>query len=201
MLLDLAGIERLERVMEQSSIGNARDFERIAEALILQHPRIHVRESRKKSPYQGGKPTKGGHKGKSKGANIFEKAAYGGQGKGFRKAVFPSAYPFYAEVTAGYDDTYGAEGYDDGQYWDDGYTEPVAFPANRSDDSECDGHDDGHDYDQDEEEYTAFEVDDPILAAELDAVALLCETCDIAWHSFLLPRFSISLSFSLSLSP
>ena len=41
MLLDLAGLEKTERTMIQASIGNARDFDKIAEALVVQHPRIH----------------------------------------------------------------------------------------------------------------------------------------------------------------
>jgi hypothetical protein len=43
MLLDLAGLDKSERVMIQASIGNARDFDKIADALIVQHPRIHIR--------------------------------------------------------------------------------------------------------------------------------------------------------------
>ena len=57
MLLDLAGIDRGEKIMIQASIGNVRDFERIADALILQHPRIHMREktARPSFPKGGGK--------------------------------------------------------------------------------------------------------------------------------------------------
>ena len=46
MLLDLAGLDKNERIMIMASIGNARDFEKVAEALIVQHPRIHLRESK-----------------------------------------------------------------------------------------------------------------------------------------------------------
>ena len=42
MLLDLAGLDKSERVMIQESIGNARDFDKIADAMIVQHPRIHI---------------------------------------------------------------------------------------------------------------------------------------------------------------
>mgnify|MGYP000644818396 CR=1 FL=1 len=45
MLLDLAGLDRNERTMIQASIGNARDFEKIANALIVQHPRVHLKSS------------------------------------------------------------------------------------------------------------------------------------------------------------
>ena len=35
--------------MVQASISNARDFDRVAEALIIQHPRRHLRESHKRA--------------------------------------------------------------------------------------------------------------------------------------------------------
>ena len=40
MLLDLSGLTREERVMVQASISNDRDFDRVAEALIIQL--VHV---------------------------------------------------------------------------------------------------------------------------------------------------------------
>ena len=46
MLLDLAGLDRGERIMIQASIANARDSDKIADALVVQHPRIHMREAR-----------------------------------------------------------------------------------------------------------------------------------------------------------
>ena len=49
MLLDLSGLTREDRVMVQASIGNERDFVRVAEALIIQHPRTHLRERRTKA--------------------------------------------------------------------------------------------------------------------------------------------------------
>ena len=52
MLLDLGGLTREERVMVQSSISNERDFDSVAEAFIIQHPRIRCRES-KTSERQG----------------------------------------------------------------------------------------------------------------------------------------------------
>ena len=50
MLLDLSGLTREERVMVQASINNEGDFDKVADALINQHPRIHLRES-VASPY------------------------------------------------------------------------------------------------------------------------------------------------------
>ena len=48
MLLDLSGLTREERVMVQASINNECDFDRFAEALIIQHPRIHIRASERR---------------------------------------------------------------------------------------------------------------------------------------------------------
>ena len=53
MLLDLSGLTREERVMVQASISNERDIDRVAEALIIQHRRIHLRESRKRVKGKG----------------------------------------------------------------------------------------------------------------------------------------------------
>ena len=53
MLLDLAGLDKNERTMIQASIGNARDFEKIAEALVVQHPRVHMKSLSHK-PAKGG---------------------------------------------------------------------------------------------------------------------------------------------------
>ena len=70
MLLDLAGIGRQEKIMIQASIGNVRDFDKVAEALLVQHPRIHLKEKSKKpvkSKGKGdGKPRKGKSRGKGK---------------------------------------------------------------------------------------------------------------------------------------
>ena len=39
MFLDLSDLTREERVVIQESISNERDFDRVVEALIIQHPR------------------------------------------------------------------------------------------------------------------------------------------------------------------
>lgn len=49
MLLDLLGLDRDERITVQASDSNARDFDRIADALVAQHPRFHVAESRRRT--------------------------------------------------------------------------------------------------------------------------------------------------------
>ena len=53
MLLDLSGMTREERVIVQASINSERDFDKVADALIIQHPRIHFRESRKRAKRKG----------------------------------------------------------------------------------------------------------------------------------------------------
>ena len=50
MLLDM---RREERVMVPASVNNERDFDKVADALIIQHPRIHFRESRKRAKRKG----------------------------------------------------------------------------------------------------------------------------------------------------
>jgi len=79
MLLELAGLDRHEKIMVQASVNNARTFERIADALILQHPRIHLKESRRTSI---GKGTSS--KGKGKGGKGYFRRRYKGQGKGYK---------------------------------------------------------------------------------------------------------------------
>ena len=53
MPLDLCGLTREERVMVQASISNERDFDRVADALIIQHPRNHLRESQRRAKGEG----------------------------------------------------------------------------------------------------------------------------------------------------
>ena len=53
MLLDLSGLTRAERVMVQALINNERDVDSVAEAVIVQHPRIHLRESQRRTKGKG----------------------------------------------------------------------------------------------------------------------------------------------------
>ena len=53
MLLDLAGLDKQDRIMVQASINNERDFDKAMDALILQDPRIHIKESRRTASQQG----------------------------------------------------------------------------------------------------------------------------------------------------
>ena len=87
MLLDLAGLDRGERIMIQASIANARDFDKIADALVVQHPRIHMREVRTGAP--SGRFVKG--KGKRKGGK--------GKRKGKRKSGGKNSFSYSARLT------------------------------------------------------------------------------------------------------
>ena len=48
MLLDLSGLTREERIVVQASTNKERYFDRVAAALTIQHPRIHLRERQKR---------------------------------------------------------------------------------------------------------------------------------------------------------
>ena len=76
MLLDLAGLDANSRTMIQASIGNARDFDKIADALQVQHPRIHLKNVAPTKP-------KGSSKGKSYTAR-FTKVESSGRANGHR---------------------------------------------------------------------------------------------------------------------
>ena len=73
LLLDLSGLDKGERTMIQASIGNVRDFEKIAEALVTQHPRIHLMKTAPPNrsafgrPFGKGKGKPRGPQGKGKG--------------------------------------------------------------------------------------------------------------------------------------
>ena len=76
--------------MVQASINNERDFDNVADALIIQHPLIHLRESRKRAKGKG----KDGIK-SSDNLNIRrlqEKGKHTGKGK-------PGASAYYANFT------------------------------------------------------------------------------------------------------
>ena len=53
MLLGLSGLTREDRVMVQASTSNARDFDRVSEALIIQHSRAHLRENQRRAKGKG----------------------------------------------------------------------------------------------------------------------------------------------------
>ena len=49
MLLDLSRLTNEERIMAQASISDAREFDRVAKALIIKHPRKHFRENQRRT--------------------------------------------------------------------------------------------------------------------------------------------------------
>ena len=49
----MSGLTREERIMVQASISNARELDRVAEALIKQHPRFHLRENQRRTKGKG----------------------------------------------------------------------------------------------------------------------------------------------------
>ena len=55
MLLDLSGLT-IWRVEEQASINHESDFDKVADALVAQHTRVHLRESRKRPKEKGKDP-------------------------------------------------------------------------------------------------------------------------------------------------
>ena len=165
MLLDLSGLTREERVMVQAQINNERDFDRVADALNIQHPRIHLREVQKRVE---AKDKDGFKRGDNSNTRWFR-----GKGKGKHSDSGNSgARAYHASYTS-------VEDCD----CDDDTIEPAdAYQAQN--DPVDPGGDDGEEAldDNDDEEndtlssyaplddFTVFE------AAELDAIALLADT-------------------------
>ena len=82
-------MDRTEKIMIQASIANSREFQKVADALVMQHPRIHIREHRR----SGNDDAKG--KGRFRKSNKFlSKAWKSGKsqrgGKGY--PTKPTAY-------------------------------------------------------------------------------------------------------------
>ena len=170
MLLDLSGLTREERVTVQASISNKRD------ALIIQHPRIHFRESQRR--------TKGNGKDGFKRGDSSNTLWFRGQGKGKHTGSGKSrASAYYANFTSVEDYDYD----DDINDLADGYqahNDPVD-PGSDDGEEALDDDDD----DDDDEENDAFSscvsLDDVavIEAAELDAIALLADTHKLTFPS------------------
>ena len=170
MLLDLSGLTREERVMVQASIGNERDFDRVAEALIIQNPRIHLQESQrwakdgfKRLDNHNARWFRG--KGKHTGS--------GKSGASTHHANLPSVADY---------DSYHEEDMDESANAYEAHNDPVDP-----------GNDDGEealDHDDDEENHTlSYDALDDVTvfdAAELDAIALVADT----WNDNLDPEVS-----------
>ena len=175
MLLDLSGLTREERVMVQASISNERDCDRVAEA----HPRVHLRESQRRT--------------KGKGNDGFKRVDnpntrwFRGKGKGKHTGSGKSgASAHHANLTS-------VEYYDD---FDEDKSES-ANACQAHNDPVDPGGDDGEetpdDDDDDENDtfYSYVALDDVTVfeAAELDAIAILADT----WNDDLYPEVSAQL--------
>ena len=126
MLLDLAGIDKNERTMIQASIGNSRQFDKVADALVVQHPRIHFKEKGKQAfvPREG----KGMGKGKDAFFNMrsFFKGNKGG-GKGFQRRAHlaDEEYPDYEEAAFMMEE----KPYSNPAHWSEDEEEDYAYAA------------------------------------------------------------------------
>ena len=155
LLLDLAGLNHTQRTMIQASIGNERDFNKIAEALRVQHPKIHL--ARPSSQFKGGGGK--GRKGKSK----YHKR------NPFNFANIACEWEQQDEWAAAYLADYDVD-------------EPYNDPAHEEDENAMYYY---HDtnwseewYEEEEVAYVAeeWQVDDAYEAAELNCVALMFES-------------------------
>ena len=165
--------------MVQDAISNERDFDRVAEALIIQHPRIHLRESQRRI--------------KGKGKDGFKRVDnsntrwFRGMGKGkLTGSGKPGASAHHANLTSVKDYYYYDEDMSESANAYQVHNDPV---DPRSDDGE-----EALDYDDDEENdtfssYVALDDATVFEAAELDAVALLADT----WGDSLDPEVSAQL--------
>ena len=80
MLLDLSGPTRKKRVEEKASINKESVFDKVAGALVIQHPRIHLRECRKRPKEKG----KGAHR-------LREGGKHSGNGKSGTSACYTNS--------------------------------------------------------------------------------------------------------------
>ena len=187
LLLDLAGLDKHERTMIQASIGNARDFDKIAEALVLQHPRVHLKHT-------AGDKRKGYGKRAGKVKGKFTKGK-GGKGKflSFRKPWRNPVGFAHMAVDNDWDPAAFLGDNPPGPLADDSDEEPWTDPAHWSEDGEYDESayvGDGYSFEEEQqwEQYTAYimdewikrqsspeTVEDPLEAAELECVACLAD--------------------------
>ena len=137
LLLDNARLGHHERLLVLTSVGNVLDFEKVCEALILQHSRIHIKERGGLS--DGDRPRE----------RPFPGRTWGKKGKGKRR-------PYHAHFAdAGGDfhlpDEYPEEEEEENDDWDEPET-PVAHVA------EADPDDDNHWEAEDEKEQIELDV-------------------------------------------
>ena len=151
--------------MVQASINNERDFDRVADALIIQHPRIHLQESRKRAKGQGKDGIK--RRDNSNTRWFQEKGTHTG-------SEISGSSAYYANFTSVQD--YGHD--------DDTVELADAFQAhNDPADPGSDVGEEALDCDDNKENdtfssYVALDDVSVFEAAELDAIALLADTWD-----------------------
>ena len=165
MLLDLSGLTREERAMIQASIGNERDFDCVAEALIIHIDEFHLQESRSYIWPEAREKERA----KTKTAPCVVPASRRSRSKGKGKPTT------YSEDPAICDD-YDCE--DDVVEFADAfqaYTDP-ADPG--SDDGDDVQHEHDDDYDT-SGSYLAVDSATATEEAERDAIALLVDTWDV----------------------
>ena len=177
MLLDLSGLTREERVTVQAPISNARVFDTVAEALIIQHPRFHLRENQRRA--------------KGKGKDGFKRVDnpitrwFREKGKGKHTGSGKSgASAHHANLTSGEDYDY--------HFYED--LDESANANQAHNDAVDPGSDDGEETTTTMRKRYAFCVhalDDVTVyeAAELDATALLADS----WNDDLDPELSAQL--------
>ena len=162
MLLDLAGLDKNERTMIQASIGNARDFDKIAEALIVQHPRVHLRH------VSASQSSKGGRKSSGKGKAQSSKGK--GKGRAWRN---PSGFAYPATEEWPEDIAYVA-GEDDP---DEPYTDPAHWYGDDDWDEDADAYYAGEEQWEQPQQLADTDwttsTEDPLELAELECVACL----------------------------
>eukprot|EP00971_Amphidinium_carterae_P352490 6492618-Amphidinium_carterae.1 len=117
LLLSLSGLDKTERLMVMTSVNNKFQFDLIAEALVRQHPKLHLRERVVKPMYSSGKNGKGKGKQQSK-----SKKGDGKSGaKHFSSASSSTNHTaFLADEPLMEDDLYEEEGWEDYQEEDEG---------------------------------------------------------------------------------
>ena len=166
MLLSFSGWTREERVMIQGSIGNERDSDRVAEALIIQHPRMALYENRRQMDRDTRKG-KGKNKNSSARGGGFTSRWSRSKGKGKSTA-------YYAEHRT-YDDYNNDDDAVDPVDSYQSYNDPAGPDTDDGDDVPHE-HDDEHDTSS---SYIAVDTSNANAAAELDAIALVADTWDV----------------------
>ena len=76
--------------MVQASISNERDFDRVADALIIQDPRIHLREGQRRTKFKGKDGFKRGDNSHTRRFHGKGKGKYTGNGKSGASAYYPN---------------------------------------------------------------------------------------------------------------